>query len=86
MVNKRVKDNLFDKAVQITEEYLGPAGERFIRRQISTHLQIKPEALDAKNMPKLINWSTIAFALLTNSTEDLESFTQDLKALAPNSN
>jgi len=78
--------NLYDKAVRVTEEYLGPAGERFIRRQISTHLRIKPEALDKKNLPKLIDWSTLAFALLTNNTEDLESFTQDLKSLAVNGN
>ena len=78
--------NLYDKAVRVTEEYLGPAGERFIRRQISTHLRIKPEALDKKNLPKLIDWSTLAFALLTNNTEDLESFTHDLKSLAVNGN
>ncbi len=76
---------LYDQAVQVTEEYLGPAGERFIRRQITTHLKIEPEALDKKDLPKLINWSSIAFALLTDNSEDINAFTQDLKAIASGS-
>lgn len=78
------KTKLYDQAVLVSEEYLGPAGERFIRRQISTHLKIEPETLEKKNVPKLVNWSSIAFALLTNNPDDLESFTQDLKSIAVN--
>ena len=79
------RDNtLYKKAVRVSEDYLGPAGERFIRRQITTHLEIEPEKLDKKNLPKLINWSSIAFALLTNNSRDIESFTNDLKSLAAN--
>jgi hypothetical protein len=78
------KNTLYDKAVEVTEEYLGPAGERFLRRQISTHLKIEPESLSKKNLPKLINWSSIAFALLTNNQRDVDDFTQDLKALSAN--
>lgn len=75
---------LYSKTVAVTEEYLGPAGERFIRRQISTHLHIEPEALHEKNMAKLINWSSIALALLTNNPKDIDSFTRDLKSLVTN--
>lgn len=78
------KNTLYVKTVQVTEEYLGPAGERFIRRQITTHLKIPPEELDKKSLPKLINWSSIAFALLTNKQEDIESFKKDLKSLTAN--
>jgi hypothetical protein len=72
---------LYQKTVQVTEEYLGPAGERFIRRQISTHLNIEPEALDKRNLSQLIDWSSIAFALVTNNSQDVDAFTQDLKNL-----
>ena len=77
-------NDLYIKAVKVTEEYLGPAGERFIRRQISTHLNIEPEMLDKKSLPKLVNWSSIAFALLTDNPRDREAFTNDLKSLAAN--
>lgn len=72
---------LYQKAVGVTEEYLGPAGERFIRRQISTHLNIEPESLDKHNLSQLIDWSSIAFAMVTNSSHDVDAFTKDLKAL-----
>jgi hypothetical protein len=74
-------NTLYHKTVQVTEEYLGPAGERFIRRQISTHLDIEPETLDRKNLSKLIDWSSIAFAMITNNSKDIDSFTRDLKSL-----
>ncbi len=77
---------LYDDIVRVCEEYLGPAGERFIRRQISTHLGITPETLTERNLPKLVNWSTMAFALLTNDTRDVESFTHDLLALSSTNN
>jgi hypothetical protein len=76
-----IDNNLYDRAVSVTEEYLGPAGERFIRRQISAHLNIKPEQLDKKNLPKLIDWASISFALLTSDKTDIESFTKDLRSL-----
>jgi hypothetical protein len=72
---------LYKKAVRVTEDYLGPAGERFIRRQITTHLHIEPELLDKNKLSQLVDWSSIAFALVTNNDEDIDAFTQDLKAL-----
>lgn len=73
--------SLYRKAVRVSEEYLGPAGERFIRRQISTHLHIEPERLDKSKLSQLVDWSSIAFALVTSNEDDIDSFTQDLKAL-----
>lgn len=78
-------NTLYHKTVQVTEEYLGPAGERFIRRQISTHLNMEPESLDKQNLTKLIDWSRLAFAMVTNDSKDIDSFTKDLKSLALNS-
>ncbi|MBA2279474.1 hypothetical protein H0V99_03500 [Candidatus Saccharibacteria bacterium] len=82
IATKRI--TLYEKAVLVTEEYLGPAGERFLRRQINTHLNIEPEQLSKKNLPKLINWSSIAFALLTNNPKVIEAFTNDLRSLILN--
>lgn len=76
---------LYLKTVRITEEYLGPAGERFIRRQISTHLDIEPETLDTKNLSELIDWSSVAFAMITNNSKDIDAFTRDLRSLTANS-
>jgi hypothetical protein len=48
--------DLYKKAVKVSEEYLGPAGERFIRRQITTHLLIEPEQLKKQDLPQLAEW------------------------------
>jgi hypothetical protein len=76
---------LYTKAVEVSEEYLGPAGERFIRRQISMHLAIEPEALSKQHMRKLINWSRLAFALLTSDQRMIDDFTDDLRSLTEDS-
>lgn len=75
---------LYSRAVEVAEEYLGPAGERFLRRQIEEHLHLKPEDLKQENLSRLIKWSSIAFALLTNNQKDIDAFTNDLKALVRN--
>lgn len=74
--------SLYDQAIHISEEYLGPAGERFMRRQISTHLGIKPESLKQNHLPQLVTWVGLAFALLTNNPEEQEGFTHSLLSLS----
>lgn len=76
---------LYNEVIRISEEYLGPAAERFMRRQISTHTKKEPETLSRQDIPTLVNWSSIAFALLTSNAKDVEAFSQDLLALASNS-
>jgi hypothetical protein len=73
---------IYTKAVQVSEDYLGPAGERFIRRQISTHLGIEPEALRGNDLQKLVTWTSLAFALLTNNTHEVKDFTRDLLSIS----
>jgi hypothetical protein len=79
-----VDKTLYDRTVRVSEDYLGPAGERFIRRQISTHLNIEPEQLNKQNLGKLIDWSSIAFAMVTKNPKDVDDFTRDLQSLALN--
>lgn len=75
------KDTLYNKAVEVSEEYLGPAGERFIRRQINTHLGIEPESLKKSHMPKLTKWTELAFALLTDDSYQVKAYTDNLLSL-----
>lgn len=56
---------LCDKVIEITEDYLGPAADRFIKRQIAFHLNKKPEQLTTAELPKLAEWIKISLALLT---------------------
>lgn len=75
------KSILYDRIVELSQEYLGPAGERFMRRQISTHIGIEPEAIRKKHLPELVNWVGLTFAMLTNNRNEVDNFTDGLMAL-----
>jgi hypothetical protein len=72
----------YEQAVEVCEDFLGPAGERFIRRQINMHLNIEPEKLKKNQVLQLVRWARLAFALLTNNMDDIQAFTKRLEALA----
>ena len=57
---------LFEQVVVITQEYLGPAAERFIIRLITAHFGKSPEELRAKDIPKLSEWVKVSLGLLTD--------------------
>lgn len=76
------KHPLYNEVVDVSREYLGPTGERFIRRQIEVHLKTRPEEIKPNDLPELISWSKLAFAMLTDDQKHVESFSNDLEALS----
>ena len=70
-----------EQVIDISRDYLGPAAERFINRQIIVHLKKKPENLTKKDLPKLVDWVRLAFALLTNDTSLVEEYSKKMLAL-----
>ncbi len=67
-------NELFNKVVLITEDYLGPAAPRFVTRQISFHLGKTPEELQAADIPKLVEWTKATLALLTDDKGMVKDF------------
>ncbi len=74
-------NNLYDKVVDISRDYLGPAAERFIERQVVTHLKKEPAKLTRRDLIKLIDWIKLAFALLTNEPETVDEYIGRLRTL-----
>lgn len=79
-----VKNSLYSQVVDVTMSYLGPAAERFIARQIETHLQKNPEELTHADLEVLVDWIKIAISLLTEDQQIVDDFTKSLLALADN--
>jgi hypothetical protein len=75
-------NSLYTRMVEVTADYLGPAADRFIDRQIQSHLNKKPEELTRKDITFLISWSTLAMALLTDDSTIVNEFTSRLAALS----
>jgi mevalonate kinase len=76
------KNNLYDQVVKTTHTYLGPAADRFIARQVQNHLGKRPEQLSESDLEKLIDWIQIAVSLLTEDSDIIEEYVEELHELA----
>jgi hypothetical protein len=74
-------ENLYRALVKITHEYLGPAAERFIERQIRNHLHKEPEQLTKKDLSSLVDWVRAAVSLLTDDADVIEEYIRQVKSL-----
>jgi hypothetical protein len=77
-------DDLYSKVVSITSDYLGPAAERFIDRQVRNHLKKPPEKIINDDLDSLINWIRASISILSEDMELVEEYTSRLKAAADN--
>lgn len=73
--------SLYDKIVRITHVYLGPAADRFIVRQVQNHLHKEPEDVSEEDLMKLIDWIRAAVSFLTEDSEIVEEYTEQLAKL-----
>lgn len=73
---------LYDKIVEVTHVYLGPAADRFIARQVQSHLHKPPEQLTKKDLEDLIDWIRVAVSLLTDDSEVVEEYLAQLQKLS----
>lgn len=75
------KNSLYKKLVNVTSDYLGPAAERFIDRQIHNHLHKNPDDLTKSDLIKLEDWIRGAVSLLTDNREVVERYMHQLNSL-----
>ncbi len=73
---------LYAAVVEITYDYLGPAADRFVTRQLRNHLGKDPEELKKKDLKDLISWIEVAMSLLTDDDKLVDKYISDLKRLA----
>lgn len=78
---------LYDQVVRVTLVYLGPAAERFVSRQVQNHLHKDPAELSERDLVGLIDWIRVAVSLLTEDSEIVEEYVEELTKLViqPNS-
>ncbi len=77
-----VNTSIYDDVVSITYEYLGPAADRFVVRQIRNHLQKDPSQLRREDLRQLIDWIQLAMRLISNDTEVVDRYIADLERIA----
>ena len=82
-MSERASSNLYEKIVEVTREYLGPAADRFIVRQIANHIGKSPDELQPADVAGLIDWLKLSMAFLTNDEALIERYVAELKAVVP---
>lgn len=74
-------NRLYREILEITSNYLGPAAQRFIDRQIVSHLHKEPEEVTRKDVKKLAEWSRAALSILTDDKNTINEFEKSLMRL-----
>ena len=74
--------HLLRQVIGVTENYLGPASERFINRLIIFHLDKEPEQLNKQDLMKLAEWVKVSLGLLTNDKNLVDDCEQNILKLA----
>jgi uncharacterized protein YegL len=77
---------LYNDVVSVTYQYLGPAADRFVIRQIRNHLQKNPEELKRKDLRQLIDWIQLAMRLISDDTEAIDRYIAELEILSQQKN
>lgn len=77
------KDGLyFNELVSITKDYLGPAAERFVKRQIESHLKKNPDQLQKSDIASLAIRIRSGLFVLTRDENVVEEAYSRLSSIA----
>lgn len=74
-------NKIYNDAVEVAKEFLGPAAERFMERQIRFHLEKDPEKLEKSDLSDLAKWVKTSASLITDDKSSVEQFAQKISAL-----
>jgi hypothetical protein len=78
---KTKNGNLYKQVVSVTRSYFGPAAERFVVRQIRSHLDKEPDELNKEDLDSLIDWIKLAMALLVDNKKLVDEYAARLSEL-----
>jgi hypothetical protein len=76
---------LYWNVVDITTQYLGPAAERFIDRQVQNHLHKDPKKITKSDINSLVDWLRTSVSLLTDNQLLVEEYIKQLQTLRKSS-
>jgi len=67
-----MENELTKRIISVAEDYLGPSAERFIARQITTHLNIEVGAFSVDKLGELSQWVELSASLLIEKAKAKE--------------
>lgn len=73
---------VYEEAVLVTTEYLGPAARRFIDREVEAHLKKKANTMTSHDIHELHQWCRLAIALLSDDEHVVDDFSKKFLAIS----
>lgn len=74
---------LHGKLVNILNDYLGPASERFLDRHIEAYLQITPNSFSIEHIIQLNEWVKASMDQLTEDKKLVDKCMNRIESLGP---
>ncbi len=74
-------NRLYDAVLVITQDYLGPAAQRFLDRSIVNHLHKRPYELQREDLDDLAHWLRVSLSFLTEDSDVIDGFETRMKQL-----
>ena len=71
----------YEQIIEITKDYLGPAAERFVSRQIEFYLKKQPTELTRNDIDKLAKSMYTPLMLLSKDEKLVDKVVEDVKKL-----
>ncbi len=63
-----MKTPLYDNVLEICEKYLSKDSQKFLDRQITSHLKKAPGDIEPKDATELAKWTKVSGGLLVGNT------------------
>jgi hypothetical protein len=73
--------SLYSRVLEITEDYLGPASQRFLDRLVMNHLGKPAPKISRKDLPQLVVWIKLATTMITSDQRSVDEYMQRLEDL-----
>lgn len=73
--------SVYTQLLAVTEDYLGPAAERFLERLGSSHLDKPIQKISAKDLPQLVVWIKLATMVITEDETLVNEYIERLQML-----
>ena len=73
----------YEQIVSVTTDFLGPAAERFVNRQITFHLEKSPGELTEEDVRKLGRWIQDALAVMTKGNHEVQTISDRINQIVP---
>lgn len=73
--------SFYSKILRVSYQYLGPATDRFIARQIENHLHKAPNRIKEQDLEPLIDWIRLAMNIVSDDEKLVNQYIAELQSL-----